>query len=140
MIRLERIVMLQELRRDGLSISAVARRTGMDRKTVRKLLDRGLAASAYSSRKPRARRLEPYEGTCRAEMDWLLKREGRDGQYRLCKITVEQGFGQIKQARRFRRFLLRSLGNVQRKWPLGCIVHNLNKLVSAWLAAQPAKA
>lgn len=34
----------------------------MDRKTVRKLLDRSLAAPAYSPREPRARLLEPYEG------------------------------------------------------------------------------
>ncbi len=60
-IKLEKIVMLQELKREGLSISAIARRTGLDRKTVRKLLDRGLAAPAYSPRKPRPRLLEPYE-------------------------------------------------------------------------------
>ena len=52
-IKLEKIVMLQELKREGLSISAIARRTGLDRKTVRKLLDRGLAAPAYSPREPR---------------------------------------------------------------------------------------
>ena len=40
--KLEKIVMLQELKREGLSISAIARRTGLDQKTVRKLLDRGL--------------------------------------------------------------------------------------------------
>ena len=61
MIKLEKIVMLQELKREGLSISAIARRTGLDRKTVRKLLDRGLAAPAYSPREPRPRLLEPYE-------------------------------------------------------------------------------
>ena len=54
--------MLQELKREGLSISAIAQRTGLDRKTVRKHLDRGLAAPAYSPREPRPRRLEPYEG------------------------------------------------------------------------------
>ena len=40
MIKLEKIVMLQELKREGLSISAIARKTGMDRKTVRKPLRR----------------------------------------------------------------------------------------------------
>ncbi len=53
--------MLQELKREGLSISAIARRTGLDRKTVRKHPDRGLAAPAYSPREPRPRLLEPYE-------------------------------------------------------------------------------
>ena len=61
MIKLEKIVMLQELKRKGLSISAIARKTGMDRKTVRKLLDRGLAAPSYAPREPRTRLLEPYE-------------------------------------------------------------------------------
>ena len=61
MLKLEKIVMLQELKREGLSISAIARRTGLDRKTVRKLLDRGLAAPAYSPREPRPRLLKPYE-------------------------------------------------------------------------------
>ena len=61
MLKLEKIVMLQELKREGLSISAIARRTGLDRKTVRKLPDRGLAAPAYSPREPRPRLLEPYE-------------------------------------------------------------------------------
>ena len=60
-MKLEKIVMLQELKREGLSISAIARRTGLDRKTVRKLLDRGLVAPAYSPREPRPRLLEPYE-------------------------------------------------------------------------------
>ena len=53
MIKLEKIVMLQELKRKGLSISAIALRTGLDRKTVRKHLYRGLAAPAYSPREPR---------------------------------------------------------------------------------------
>ena len=61
MLKLEKIAVLQELKREGLSISAIARRTGLDRKTVRKLLDRGLAAPAYSPREPRPRLLEPYE-------------------------------------------------------------------------------
>ena len=49
--------MLQELKREDLSISAIAQRTGLDRKTVRKHLDRDLAAPAYSPRDPRPRRL-----------------------------------------------------------------------------------
>ena len=34
-IKLGKIVMLQELKREGFSISAIARRTGLERKTVR---------------------------------------------------------------------------------------------------------
>ena len=69
LINLEKIAVLQELKREGLSVCAVARRTGMDRKTVRKLQDRDLAAPSYAPRKPRPRRLEPYE-------DYLARKIG----------------------------------------------------------------
>jgi IS5 family transposase len=44
------------------------------------------------------------------------------------KITVEPVFGQIKEARGFRRFLLRGLTQVQSEWRLICAAHNLLKL------------
>ncbi|WP_281968767.1 helix-turn-helix domain-containing protein, partial [Roseovarius nanhaiticus] len=34
--------MIHDLKKQGLSISAIARKVGSDRKTVRKYLDRGL--------------------------------------------------------------------------------------------------
>ena len=34
--------MIHDLRRQGLGIAAIARQTGLDRKTVRKYLDKGL--------------------------------------------------------------------------------------------------
>ena len=82
----------------------------------------------------------PREGTCRAEMDRKLKQDGRNGRCRLRKTTVEPVFGQIKQARRFRQFLMRGVENARREWTLVCIAHNLNKLVSAWPNARPAGA
>ena len=42
--------------------------------------------------------------------------------------TVEPVFGQIKQARGFRLFLLRGLEKVNREWLLICTGHNLLKL------------
>ena len=56
MVDLRMIVLIHDLRRQGLSISAISRKTGLDRRTVRKYLDRGLEAPAYSPRKPRPRR------------------------------------------------------------------------------------
>lgn len=44
------------------------------------------------------------------------------------KETVEPVFGQIKQARGFRQFLLRGLAQVQGEWALICTGHNLLKL------------
>lgn len=61
MVKLRLIVMIHDLRRQGLSISAISRKTGLNRKTVRKYLDAGLEAPAYGPRAPRPRKLEPYE-------------------------------------------------------------------------------
>ena len=40
-------------------------------------------------------------------------------------------FGQIKQARGFRQFLLRGLNQVRAEWAMICTVHNLLKLAQA---------
>jgi hypothetical protein len=40
-------------------------------------------------------------------------------------------FGQIKQARGFRQFLLRSAEKVKAEWALICTAHNLVKLATA---------
>ena len=61
-VELRRIVLIHDLERQGLSVSAIARQTGLDRKTVRKYLDRGLEVPVYGPRDPRPRLLEPYQG------------------------------------------------------------------------------
>src|SRR5467141_4534638 len=43
------------------------------------------------------------------------------------KCIVEPVFGQIKQARGFRQFLLRGLEKVQGEWALICMTHNVLK-------------
>src|SRR5215469_6328562 len=60
-----------------------------------------------------------------------LKRAGRRSRYRLRKQIVEPVFGQIKQARGFRQFLLRGLNKVRGEWAMVCTVHNLLKLAKA---------
>lgn len=52
--------MILDLHRQGLSISAIARQTGTDRKTVRKYIERGLEAPAYGPRKPRQAVIDPF--------------------------------------------------------------------------------
>ena len=44
------------------------------------------------------------------------------------KAVVEPVFGQIKQARGFRQFLLRGLEKVQGEWAMICLTHNILKL------------
>ncbi len=54
--------MIKELYRNGVSISDIARRTGRDRKTIRRILQRPLKATPTlrRPRKRRARKLDPY--------------------------------------------------------------------------------
>jgi transposase len=57
-----------------------------------------------------------------------LKRAGWRSRYRLRKQVVEPVFGQIKQARGFRQFLLRGIDKVKAEWAMICTAHNLTKL------------
>ena len=57
----------------------------------------------------------------------LQTKRGRQ-RYALRMATVEPVFGQIKQGRGFRQFLLRGLEKVQGEWLLICTGHNLLKL------------
>ena len=57
----------------------------------------------------------------------LQTRRGRQ-RYALRMGTVEPVFGQIKQGRGFRQFLLRGLDKVEAEWLLICTGHNLLKL------------
>ena len=59
---------------------------------------------------------------------------GLETPYRLRKQVVEPVFGQIKQARGFRQFLLRGIEKVRAEWAMICTAHNLLKLFT------PAKA
>lgn len=65
--------------------------------------------------------------TMRARLD---TEEGR-ALYTRRKAVVEPVFGQIKEARGFRRFSFRGLGPVEAEWQLVCLTHNLLKLFRA---------
>ena len=65
MINLGELVMILNLHRQGLTVSAMARQLKLDRKTVRKYIERGLEPPAYGPRKPRSRRLDPFEAYLR---------------------------------------------------------------------------
>lgn len=60
----------------------------------------------------------------------LRTKQGR-AEYRRRKAIVEPVFGQIKEARGFRRFHLRGRAKVEGEWHLVCAVHNLGKLFAA---------
>ena len=73
-----------------------------------------------------------------AAMATRLKRGARRSRYRLRKQVVEPVFGQIKQARGFRQFLLRGLAKVKAEWAILCAVHNLLKLAAVRRCARSA--
>jgi len=52
-VNLKGLMMILELHQQGLSVSAIAERTGHDRKTVRKTIARGLVVPLYAPRSPR---------------------------------------------------------------------------------------
>ena len=65
MIKLEGVVMILDLHRQGLSVSAIARQAGVDRKTVRRTIERGLEPPAYGPRQPRPTLLAPFSSYLR---------------------------------------------------------------------------
>ena len=66
-----------------------------------------------------------------AAMRERIKAGGHKSPYRLRKQLPEPVFGQIKQARGFRQFLLRGVENVRAEWAMLCTAHNLLELAKA---------
>ncbi len=61
MVQLGELMMILELYRQGLSVTAIARRTGRDPKTVRKYIERGIEAPVYGPRSVgRPSKLAPF--------------------------------------------------------------------------------
>jgi len=52
--------MILDLHRQGMSVSGIARRLGLDRKTVRKYIARGMEPPIYGPRAPRAQKIDCY--------------------------------------------------------------------------------
>ena len=59
-VTLGEVVMILELHRQGLKVSAIARKTGLDRKTVRKYIARGLEPPTYGPREPREKSITAF--------------------------------------------------------------------------------
>ena len=93
------------------------------------LATRGIGAYLATGRAKHPAQLKRnITGPLTQTMRQKLKRAGRRSRYRLRKQIVEPVFGQIKQARGFRQFLLRGIEKVKAEWALICIAHNLTKL------------
>ncbi|MGZ5943643.1 MAG: transposase [Isosphaeraceae bacterium] len=70
----------------------------------------------------------PEPVTAKEKMEAKLKTTAGRAVYARRKAIVEPVFGQIKEARGFRRFLLRGLAQIRGEWRLVCLTHNLLKI------------
>lgn len=76
-------MMILDLHRQGLSVTAIARRTGRDPKTVRKYIERGLELPAYRSRQVgRPNKIAPY-------VDYLRERVSAFPELTATRLTRE---------------------------------------------------
>jgi transposase len=97
-----------------------------------KLKERGIAAYIATGRAKHPDEVKrKIGGPLTQAMRRKLKRAGWRSRYRLRKQIVEPVFGQIKQGRGFRQFLLRGVVKVSAEWAMICTAHNLLKLAKA---------
>jgi transposase len=80
--------MILDLARQGLTVSAIARRTGHDRKTIRTYIARGLEPPAYKPREPAPSPLAPFEAFLRERVSRFPDLTGR----RLWREVRDLGF------------------------------------------------
>lgn len=83
MVRLGELMMILELHRQGVSITAIARRTGRDPKTIRKYIERGMEAPVYGPRQVgRPSKIGPY-------LDYLRERVSAFPDLTVARLTRE---------------------------------------------------
>jgi transposase len=87
-IKIGELVMILDLHRQGLSVSAIARRLGIDRKTVRIYIAKGLEPPAYKPRAPRPRVIDPFAPYLRQRLAAFPTLSGR----RLWRELKERGY------------------------------------------------
>ncbi len=101
MVKLGELMMILELHRQGLTVSAIARQLGMDRKTVRRYVARGLEPPAYGPRPRQQRSTDPflsylrerlaaYPGLTAVRLWRELRERGYAGGYTAVKRTVRE--------------------------------------------------
>ena len=99
MKKLGDLMMILDLHRQGLKVAVIARQVGIDRKTVRKYIARGLEVPTYGPRQPRERvldpwldylkaRLEAYPGLSAQRLTREIRERGYTGGYSTVRDTV----------------------------------------------------
>ena len=88
MITIGELVMILDLHRQGLSVSAIARQLRVDRKTVRTYIAKGLEPPTYKPRIPRPRLIDPFVPYLRQRLAAYPTLTGR----RLWRELKERGY------------------------------------------------
>lgn len=111
------------------------------------LEQRGIEAFIPPDKLPRRWRREPapkgripHQLSPADRMRRKLRTKRGAARYQLRQESVEPVFGQIKEARGFRRFSLRGLDKVRAEWQLVCLTHNVLKLAARRRATALKKA
>ena len=101
MVKFGELIMILELHRQGLTVSAIARQLGLDRKTVRRYIERGLESPTYGPRPPRLKttdaflpylceRIAAYPGLSAVRLWRELRERGYSGGYTAVKRVVRE--------------------------------------------------
>ena len=131
MIKLGELMMILDLHRQGLSVSAIARQLGIDRKTVRTYIAKGLEPPIYRPRPPRPRILDPFEaylqerlaaypGLTAVRLLREIRERGYDGGYSAsgiaCATCVRRARAASRSASRRRRASRRRSTSLSSRW------------------------
>ena len=84
--------MILELHRQGVSVSAIARQVGLDRKTVRKYIEQGLEPPMYGPRPPRASKIAPFSRYLRERLAAFPQLTGRRLHRELRELGYSGGY------------------------------------------------
>lgn len=95
---------------------------------------RSEASQAVPSASGSAAAVAPIQKTAAEQMREKIRRPEGQALYKMRKAVVEPVFGQLKECRGFRSFLLRGLQKVKAEWKIICMCHNLRKLYQAQCA------
>jgi transposase len=100
--------------------------------------ERQIAAYVATGKQPHGEYRQPCQrgplsaGATRVDrMKRKLQTKAGKAVYAARKCVVEPVFGQIKQARGFRQFVLRGIEKVKGEWALVCLTHNILRLYVA---------
>jgi transposase len=96
-VTLGELVMILDLARQGLTVAAIARRTGHDRKTVRKYIERGLEPPAYKPRAAGPSLLRPFEAYLRERVARFPELTGRRLWREIRGLGFEGGYSTVTE-------------------------------------------